>query len=207
MDNETLKRCFALTGSIATGKSTVAKMLHDLGSHIIDTDLIARQIVEPGKPALLRIADEFGRSVINSDGTLNREAVRSAMIRDASKRNRLNEITHPEINAIVIEEIERYSTMNDAMPIIIDVPLLFEAGWHRIFSTVILVYASRGIQIERLMRRDGLDRETAELTLRSQMSVDEKRAMSRYVIDNSGSIENTESQVRALFSTLHESIA
>jgi dephospho-CoA kinase len=202
MDDGMLNRCYALTGSIATGKSTVARMMSELGAHIIDTDQIARQVVEPGQPALLRVAEEFGRSVLNGDGTLNREAVRNAIIRDTAKRNRLNEITHPAINAIVVSEIGIYNDMQDDMPIIIDVPLLFEAGWHKIFRTVILVYIPRNIQIERLMKRDGLDRETAELTLNTQMSVDKKRELSRYVIDNSGSIENTQSQVRALFNSV-----
>ncbi len=197
-----LTRCVALTGSIATGKSTVATILSGLGAHLVDTDVIARQVVEPGMPALKRIADEFGESVINPDGTLNREKVRSEIIRDAVKRERLNGITHPEINRIVLAQISGFAAAEDDMPVIIDVPLLFEAGWDRIFPRVILVYAPREVQILRLMERDRLDRSTAELTVNAQLSIEEKKDRSTYIIDNSGTLEQTRSHVIELFAAL-----
>ncbi len=194
-----LKNCFALTGSISTGKSVVASMLAKMGAHIVDTDLIAREVVQPGQPALREIEDLFGKDVINPDGTLNREKVRDQIIRDPDKRNKLNSMTHPRINQIVMERIGSFNRMDDGMPIIIDVPLLFESGWNKFFPDVILVYVPVQVQIERLMARDRLDRPTAELTVKAQMSIEDKKDKARFVIDNSGTLEETRKQVAGLF--------
>lgn len=202
-----LKKCFALTGTIGTGKSAVAAMLAELGAHIIDTDLIARQVVEPGQPALLEIEKIFGTEAVNPDGTLNREKVRDRIIRDPGMRNKLNGITHPRINRIVMERIESYNRQNDGMPIIIDVPLLYESGWDKLFPDAILVYAPEPVQIERLMQRDGLDRRTAELTIGAQISIEEKKGKARFLIDNSGSLEDTRKQVIRLFAQLRAMIS
>lgn len=202
-----MKHCFALTGSIATGKSAVAKMLAARGAHIVDTDLIAREVVEPGRPALADIAEFFGRDVINPDGTLNREAVRAQIIRDPARREKLNAITHPRINAVVMDRIASFNRLNDGMPIIIDVPLLYESGWDRFFPEAILVYVPVPVQVERLMARDRLDRQTAELTVKAQMSIEDKKGRARFVIDNSGSLEDTEKSVDGLFGELRMKIA
>lgn len=202
-----MKHCFALTGSIATGKSAVAKMLAARGAHIVDTDLIAREVVEPGRPALADIAEFFGRDVINPDGTLNREAVRAQIIRDPARREKLNAITHPRINAVVMDRIASFNRLNDGMPIIIDVPLLYESGWDRFFPEAILVYVPVPVQVERLMARDRLDRQTAELTVKAQMSIEDKKGRARFVIDNSGSLEDTEKSVDDLFGELRMKIA
>lgn len=202
IDSGFLKNCYALTGSIATGKSAVAAMLRDLGAHIIDTDLVAREVVEPGEPALEEIRSRFGEGVINGDGTLDRERLRGEIIRDPEKREALNRITHPRINAVVMKRIAECNERDDGMPVIIDVPLLFESGWDRFFPRVILVYAPVPVQVERLMARDGLDRPTAELTIAAQMGIEEKKGKAPYVIDNSGSLEETRKQVEGLFTRL-----
>lgn len=201
-----LKKCFALTGAIGTGKSAVASMLAEMGAHVIDTDLIAREVVEPGQPALRDIEDYFGKDVINPDGTLNREKVRDQIIRDPEKRAKLNSFTHPRINQVVMERIGKFNGMNDGMPVIIDVPLLYESGWDRFFPDVILVYAPLPIQIERLMARDRLDRPTAELTIAAQMSIEDKKGRARFIIDNSGTLEETRRQVTALFGKLRAAV-
>jgi len=198
-----LKNCFALTGAISTGKSVVASMLAEMGAHIVDTDLIAREVVQPGQPALREIEEYFGKDVLNPDGTLNREKVRDQIIRDPEKRNRLNGMTHPRINQIVMERIGSFNQMNDRMPIIIDVPLLYESGWDKFFPDVILVYVPVPVQIERLMVRDRLDRPTAELTVKAQMGIEEKKDKARYIIDNSGSMDETRKQVVSLFGKLY----
>lgn len=202
-----IKNCFALTGGIGTGKSAVAAMLAEMGAHIIDTDLIAREVVEPGKPALREIRDFFGDGVIKRDGTLNREELRGRIIRDPDMRNRLNGITHPRINNIVMERIAEYGSKGDGMPIIIDVPLLYESGWDKIFPESILVYAPASAQVERLMERDGLNRETAEITLKAQLSIEEKKGRAKYLIDNSGGLEETRKQVSRLFKELCRKIS
>ena len=200
--SDCIKNCFALTGTIATGKSVVAAMLADLGAHIIDTDLIARQVVEPGRPALIEIEEVFGKEAVNHDGTLNREKVRDRIIRDPGMRNKLNGITHPRINQIVMDGIASYNRLHDGMPIIIDVPLLYESGWDKLFPDAILVYAPEPVQIERLMERDRLDRRTAELTIAAQMSIEEKKGKARFIIDNSGTLDETRKQVIKLFDQL-----
>jgi dephospho-CoA kinase len=197
-----LKNCFALTGAISTGKSVVASMLAEMGAHIIDTDLIAREVVEPGQPALRDIEEYFGKDAINTDGTLNREKVRDQIIRDPEKRNKLNGFTHPRINQIVMERIGSYNRMNDGMPIIIDVPLLYESGWDKFFPEAILIYVPVPTQIERLMARDRLDRHTAELTIAAQMSIEDKKGKARFIIDNTGSLDETRRQVAGLFEKL-----
>ncbi|MBP7736065.1 MAG: dephospho-CoA kinase [Spirochaetes bacterium] len=202
-----LKNCFALTGAISTGKSVVALMLADMGAHIVDTDLIAREVVQPGQPALREIEEFFGKAVINPDGTLNREKVRDQIIRDSEKRNKLNSMTHPRINQIVMERIGSFNRMNDGMPIIIDVPLLYESGWDKFFPDAILVYVPVTVQIERLMARDRLDRPTAELTVKAQMSIEDKKDKARFLIDNSGSLDDTRKQVAALFEKLRAGIS
>jgi dephospho-CoA kinase len=206
VNNTMLKNCFALTGSIGTGKSAVAKMLADLGAHIIDTDLIAREVVEPGRPALKEIAEIFGADVIRPDGTLDRDRVRDQIIRDPSRREKLNGITHPRINTIVMDRIMACNRLHDGMPIIIDVPLLFESGWDALFPDVILVHVPVEIQAVRLMERDRLDRNTAELTIAAQMGIDEKKGRAHYLIDNSGSLEETRKQVEKVFQQLREKI-
>jgi dephospho-CoA kinase len=201
-----LSLCFALTGSISTGKSAVAEMLTGMGAHLVDTDRIAREVVEPGRPALAEIEEAFGKDVLNPDGTLNRERVRDVIIRDRDKRNLLNGITHPRIQRIVLERIETHGMSGDGMPVIIDVPLLYETGWDRLFSRVILAYAPVPVQIRRLMERDRLDLRTAEITVAAQMDIEEKKSRARFVIDNSGTLEETRVQVERLFAELLRTI-
>ncbi len=196
--NKLLNNTTALTGGIATGKSTVAGMLSDLGAQIIDTDRLAREIVEPGTPVLDRITEIFGREYILPSGTLNREMMRNLIMKEPEKRETLNSITHPAIMDKVNELLSEYRS-KDIGPVIIDVPLLFETGWDRYFRCIILVYAPPSLQVERLMKRDGIDRKTAGITLNAQMPVDEKKAKSDFIIDNSGPLEKTREQVRMVF--------
>ncbi len=197
-----LRYCYALTGSIATGKSTVARFLAGRGARVIDTDLIAREVVEPGQPALDEIRREFGDAVINGNGTLNREAMRRIIIHDESKKLLLNSITHPKIQGRVLDLIQEYNSASDTRPIIIDVPLLFEVGWDRFFPRIILAYAPRDVQVERLMERDSLDRETAMKNVEAQIDIEEKKDRATHVIDNSGTMEETRGRVEELFSVI-----
>ncbi|MFC1669169.1 dephospho-CoA kinase [Spirochaetota bacterium] len=198
---ELMKKCSALTGSIATGKSTVSGMFKELGAHIVDTDLIAREIVQPGQPALDEIKNAFGKEIMNSDGTLNREVMRNIIIDDPVKRQILNSITHPHINSIAYKQAEKYLN-SDSKPVIMDIPLLFEVGSSKMFSTIILVHTPVEKQVKQLMKRDGIDKMTAERTIKFQMDIEEKKSGSTYVIDNSGSIENTRKQVVKIYKLL-----
>ncbi len=202
-ENKLISSATALTGGIATGKSTVAGIFSGLGAAIIDTDRLAREVVEPGEPALERIIELFGSEYILPDGTLNREMMRNLIIKDPGKRENLNRITHPAIMGKVDELLVSYAS-KDIKPVIIDIPLLFETGWERFFRRIILVYTPASIQVERLIKRDGIARETAEITLKAQMPIEEKRLKSDFIIDNSGSLKKTEEQARKIFDKIAE---
>lgn len=197
--NIVLNDCFGLTGGIATGKSTVAGMLKELGCRIVDTDLIARDIVQPGQPAFLEIVEKFGEVVLDKNGILDRELLRKIIIDNPKKRELLNSITHPKIGLEVLRQVDKHRLNGSRMPIIVDVPLLFEAGWHSLFPAIILVYVPVEAQIRRLMARDRLTREEAQRTLTFQMNIEEKKNRAHYIIDNSGTIEETRARVKELF--------
>lgn len=184
-----------LTGGIACGKSTVARMLVSRGARLVDADQIAREVVLPGSPALDEIASRFGPGVIQADGTLHRKKLGEIIFRDPEARKALESITHPRIRAIMRERMERYHREHPSGLVVVDVPLLYESGLDKMFEEVMVVYIPQELQIERLMQRDGLSREQAESRIRSQMPIEEKKRRADYVIDNSGDLAETEAQV------------
>lgn len=206
MNDQALRNSFgdsvALTGSIATGKSTVARFLTELGAHLVDTDRIAREVVEPGRPALADIAAAFGPGSLLPDGTLNRAAVRSQIVENPAKRTLLNDLTHPHILQVALVQVQTFRALRDGNPILVDVPLLFEVGWDRWFSRIMLVYVPVEVQVRRLMERDLLDRATAERTVAAQLPVADKKAKASYIIDNAGTLEETRIQVEKTFALL-----
>jgi len=186
-----------LTGGIACGKSTVAAMLAARGARIVDADRIARDVVEPGKPAFRRVVERFGQAVVGPDGVLDRKALGRIVFADEQKRRELESIVHP----FILQEIEYQSEIAQSetpgLPVIVDVPLLFELGMKDRFEEVVLVYAPEHIQLQRLMRRDGLDAEEARRRLAAQWPIERKRLLADVVIDNSGTLTDTERQVEA----------
>jgi len=189
-----------LTGGIATGKSTVSAIFKRLGAHIIDADELAREVVKKGSYAWKEIKRLFGEDVLNPDGTIDRAKLGSIVFRDELKRKRLEGIIHPE----VFREIERLKGSisrkeRDAI-IILDIPLLIESGYQGKVDKVILVYADEKEQLRRL--RGKLSAEDALNRISSQMPLDEKRIYADYIVDNSGSIEETESQCRRVYAEL-----
>lgn len=171
-----------LTGGIATGKSTVAAMLREKGAVVIDADVIAREVVEPGRPALEEIAARFGPHVIGPDGRLDRRALGAIVFQDDAARKQLEDIVHPRI----MEEMERrlQEAPQDAV-VVLDVPLLFETErWLRRVDVVVTVYADRPTQIRRIAARDGLPREEVERRLAAQWPTAVKMSRSDYVLYN-----------------------
>lgn len=191
-----------LTGGIASGKSTVAAMFVALGAHLVDTDRLARQVVEPGSPALTEIVAAFGSGVLGPDGGLDRRRVRELVFGDEAARKRLNAIAHPRIAALAAAELARWAKADPGGVALVDVPLLFESGWQARYPTVVLVYVPPAVQLERLMARDQVDRTAAEMALRAQMDIEQKRELAQFVVDNSGSLADTHSQVRAVWAEL-----
>ncbi len=192
-----------LTGNIAAGKSAVAARLSALGAPIIDADLLAREAVAPGTPALAAIAKRFGEGVIQPDGTLDRAALRRIVFADANtaKRDALNAIVHPEVARLREAAIEYYRS-KAARVVICDVPLLFEAHLEDTVDHIVLVDAPAAVRRERLMRDRGLSAADADAMIAAQMPAEEKRARADDILDNSGSRDALRDQVDALWQRL-----
>lgn len=190
-----------LTGGIGSGKSTVTRMLQKLGAVVVDADAIVHELQAAGSPLLDRIVEAFGPDVLAASGELDREALGQLVFRDEAARRRLNAIVHPAVGAEMARRIEQ-ARKAGAPLVVADVPLLFETGRSGGFDAIVLVYCSEAQQIERQQLRDGTSRAAAEERLRSQLSIEEKRRLADHVIDNSGSLEETERQVRRLYETL-----
>jgi len=188
-------RIIGLTGGIASGKSTVARLLEKLGAVVIDADQLAREAVLPGSAACTKIAEAFGSGILNPDGTIDRKALGSIVFSDPAARNRLEAITHPAIRRLAEERIEQLRTAGAAV-VFYMAPLLIEAGLTSRVDEIWVVYADRDTQLQRLMLRDAMGRDEARQRLAAQMGMEEKKTFARIVIDNRGTPEETESQVR-----------
>lgn len=174
-----------LTGGIATGKSTAANRLVERGAILIDLDRIAREIVEPGQPALALVAERFGQAVLREDGSLDRKKLGAIVFADPDERKALEAITHPRIRAVMKERMAQHESRTPEKLVVVDVPLLYESGLASYFEQVMVVYVPREEQLKRLMRRDGIDEEAARRRLDAQMSIEEKKRRADILIDNS----------------------
>jgi dephospho-CoA kinase len=197
-----------LSGGIGSGKSTVSRMFAELGATVIDADAIVHELQAPGMPMVEELAAEFGRGILGAAGALDRKALGAIVFADESARLRLNQIVHPQVGA---EFARRLAAAIEAKSrlIALDIPLLFEgresgkgSAASRNVETTVVVWVPEAVQIERQIARDRCTREQALQRVRAQMPLDKKRALADHVIDNSGSLEQTEQQVRALFSAL-----
>jgi dephospho-CoA kinase len=184
-----------LTGGIATGKSTVSAMLAELGAAVVDADQVAREVVLPGEPALRQVAETFGQAVLNEDGTLNRKKLGEIVFADEMKRKALEAILHPAIRQVMNDRIDRLERENPGRLVVADIPLLYETGLDARYPEVLVVYVPPDVQLERLMKRDGLTEAKARERLNAQLPIDEKKKRADWVIDNSGTLEETRRQV------------
>ena len=191
-----------VTGGIASGKTTVANMLAELGAPIIDFDILARKVVEPGKPAWQDIVDYFGKQVLNEDRTLNRKKLSEIVFADLEKRKKLESFTHPRIHEEFVKEVNKIAAEDPDAIIQVVIPLLIELNLQYIFHKLLVVYIPYEKQVERLMERDGISREQAENILKAQLPIDEKVGYADFVIHNEGSLEETQEQVRELWEKL-----
>ncbi|CAG7644874.1 Dephospho-CoA kinase [Paenibacillus solanacearum] len=184
-----------LTGGIACGKSTVSSMLVRRGALLVDADQIAREVVEPGTPVLASVIERFGADLLLPDGSLHRKKLGERIFGDQEARKALEGLLHPPIRATMRARMEAYAASDPDKLVVVDVPLLYESKLQGMFQQVMVVYIPRELQLQRLMGRDKLTQEQAEKRLASQMPIEEKRALADYVIDNSGSLEDTERQI------------
>ena len=187
-----------LTGGIASGKSVVAKRLAEHGAIHVDADLLAREVVEPGTPALARIREDFGETVLADDGSLNRAALGALIFTDPDARSRLNAITHPAVWALAKE---RFDAAGPDDVVVYDVPLLVEAAASRpmTFDLVVVVHAKTQTRLERLMTIRGMTREEAMHRMHSQASDTERLAVADVVIDTDGTLDETLRQADELW--------
>jgi dephospho-CoA kinase len=183
-----------LTGGIASGKSTVAKILRELGIPVIDADQIAREVVEVGEAAYWQIVEQFGEDILQQDKTINRVKLGAIVFNDERKRKLLNSIVHPAVRQKMLEQKERYVKKGEKT-IVLDIPLLFESNLTHLVDKIVVVYVDNHIQLERLMARNCFSKEEAEVRIKAQMPLKEKAAKADAVIDNNGTIEQTKEQL------------
>ena len=188
-----------LTGGIASGKSTVCKAFSRLGAKVLDADEVAREVVLPGRSAWTKLKQVFGSEFFSPDGYLDRGRMRKLIFADPVKRRQINTIVHPEVVREINRRYEKMSAMETGEVFIVDIPLLLEVGAADRFDLVLVVYVDEEVQLERLVRRDGLSREEARQALRVQIPLREKAEMADFVIDNNGSLQQTEAQVEELW--------
>ena len=191
-----------VTGSIATGKSTVAAMLEELGARTIDFDVLSRVVVEPGKPAWKDIVAFFGEQVLREDQTLDRDKLREIVFRDMEKKKKLESFQHPRIGEEFIKQVMHFAEEDPDAIIQAVVPLLIEVNMHPLFHNLLMVYATEEEQKRRLMKRDGSTEEMALKMIRSQLSAEEKKGFCDLIIDNTGSLEETRRQVAKIWQKL-----
>jgi dephospho-CoA kinase len=193
-------RKIALTGGIATGKSHVANRLKEAGVPVVDADVLSREVVSPGSPALGAIRKRFGPDAVRRDGTMDRVRIAQIVFKDKRARLDLEAIIHPN----VVKAVNDFFT---ALPkktpfAVADIPLLFETGRDKDFDAVIVVSCPREMQLQRLMARNRLSKEDAERRLAAQLPIEKKVAKATYVIKNDGTIDELNAQVDALIASL-----
>jgi dephospho-CoA kinase len=200
-------KLIGLTGGVGSGKSTVAEILRELGAVVVDADEASHAVYEPGTPGFQAVAGAFGDFYVH-DGRIDRQRLGELVFKDAASRRRLNAIVHPLVRewmaARTAEAVEQ-----GAVVVVQDVPLLFENGLERLFSSVVLVYVPEAVQLERLIapttaafQGRGFTPERARAVIATQVPIEEKRRRAQHVIDNSGSLDQTRKQVEELWARL-----
>ncbi len=191
-----------LTGGIASGKSVVAAMLEEMGARSIDFDALARRVVAPDEPAWRDIVEHFGDQVLDQDRALDRRRLGEIVFADDAERAVLERLTHPRIRDEFVRDVRAIDDREPGSIIVAVVPLLVESNMQSMFDHVIVVFAPSSLQLDRLMRRDGLSRDAADARLAAQLPIEEKLSVADTVIDNSGSLEHTRRQVEELWARL-----
>jgi len=193
-----------VTGGIATGKTTVVRMLEELGAPVIDFDLLAREVVKPGEPAWKDIVGYFGEEVLLKDGSLDREKLSGIVFQDVEKRKMLESFTHPRIYEASARQVKKIVEKDPNAIVQLDIPLLIEQNLQHMVHKVLVIYIPREKQIARLIERDGMSREGAVDRLRAQLPIDEKLGKADFVIHNEKTLEETKKQVEDLWQVLKD---
>lgn len=187
-------KIIGLTGGIGSGKSTVARSLQKHGFPIVDADLIAREIVEPGQPALAELTKEFGADILNTDGSLDRGLLASRAFTNKDTTQRLNNITHPRINQRT-QELFDEARENGAEAVIYDMPLLIDKGLHKDMDATIVVHAAEHVRLERLTTKRGLDVDDVRRRINAQIDDETRKQHADILLDNNGTEEDLTKQI------------
>ncbi|WLD92337.1 dephospho-CoA kinase [Alkalihalobacillus sp. AL-G] len=185
-----------LTGGIASGKSTISSIFKSLDIPVVDADMIAREVVEPGEESYKKIVEAFGDDLLLADQTIDRKKLGAIVFNDRDKRQLLNGIVHPAVRKRMLDRKDAYLLDNES--VVLDIPLLFESKLTHFVDRTLLVYVTSDTQLRRLVNRDGFTEEEALSRIRSQLSLDEKREWADAIIDNNGSIEQSKGQLLGL---------
>lgn len=185
-----------LTGGIGSGKSTVANIFSQYGFPIIDSDKIARDVVEPSEEAWQKIVQHFGKNILNTDNTINRKKLGEIIFRDHEKREKLNQITHPIIISRILAEAK--ALQKNHKHIIVEVPLLYESNSANLFDLIIVVYVNKNIQLQRVIERDQIEQTLALAKIDAQLSLEIKKDKADFVVYNDDGLEKTKQQVEAI---------
>jgi dephospho-CoA kinase len=177
-----------LTGGIATGKSTVGAHLRDRGVPVLDADQVAREVVQPGQPALERIVEAFGPQVLTAEGQLDRAAMRARISADPEARRRLEGITHPAILGRIASEVQRLAGEGEEL-VVVEAALMVETGSYRGYAALVVVTCAPATQLARVMARDGVDEASARALIATQLPLSEKEAVATHLIRNDGSVD------------------
>lgn len=186
-----------LTGSIGTGKSTIANHFKTLQIPVVDADLIARQVVEPGEDAYTVIVETFGEEILQDDKTLDRKALGAIVFQDEAKRKQLNDIIHPAIRKEMLKQRDAY-VQQDVPAVVLDIPLLYESKLTDYVEKTIVVSVDADVQLNRIVERDNSTEAEAQQRIDSQIPVSEKAKMADEVIDNNGTISDSHQQLERI---------
>lgn len=192
-----------LTGGISSGKSTITSWFLEKGIIVLDADQIVRQLQKPGSQLLYDLAHEFGPSVILENGELARDVLGSIIFHDEAAKQKLNAMIHPLVKQKLVEGIEQAKARGEQL-VVLDVPLLFESGVESLVDRTLVVYVPREIQVKRLMKRDQIDESYALAKINSQMSLEKKRDLADYVLNNEYSMRELRTQFEQMFEMLWE---
>jgi dephospho-CoA kinase len=193
-----------LTGGIATGKSTVGRMFVELGCHLIDSDNITHQLLEPGQAVHVAVVQAFGERILAPDGTIDRKILGEIVFNDPQARKKLNNLVHPAVVQRQQEWLSEVEAQDPRGIAIVDAALMIEVGTYKKYDKVVLVVCPPAEQRRRLRQRSGLSEEQIETRLRSQMPMEEKMKFADYVIVNSGSFEDAHREVERVYGELRK---
>jgi dephospho-CoA kinase len=190
-------KLIGLTGGIASGKTSAASILKRLGAAVVDADTLAREVVEPDQEAWHEIVATFGADILQTDRSLDRQKLRAMIFSDPAARKTIEAIIHPRVRALAQKRIAEHAAAGHDI-VVYEVPLLFEGNLHEWLRPVILIACNVAVQKQRLRHRDNLDAAAAQKHIDAQMSLDDKRRLADYVIENDGTLEDLERHVRSV---------